>query len=165
MSKLETLVEELGKLTVVEAGELAKKLEKTWGIDLAAIQGSAPAPVQEKEDSLFKVTLTGFDAGKKIGVIKAVRAFKDMGLLEAKNFVEGVPSVIAEDQQKEEADKIKKDIETAGGKIEINSFSFASFSRFLLIVKFAATPPAITKVFLLFCFTFKNSFIATLVFS
>ena len=114
-----TLVEELGKLTVVEAGELAKKLEKTWGIDLAAIQGSAPAPVQEKEDSLFKVTLTGFDAGKKIGVIKAVRAFKDMGLLEAKNFVEGVPSVIAEDQQKEEADKIKKDIETAGGKIEV----------------------------------------------
>ena len=120
MSKLETLVEELGKLTVVEAGELAKKLEKTWGIDLAAIQGSAPAPVQEKtEESLFKVTLTGFDAGKKIGVIKAVRAFKDMGLLEAKNFVEGVPSVIAEDQQKEEADKIKKDIETAGGKIEV----------------------------------------------
>ena len=120
MSKLETLVEELGKLTVVEAGELAKKLEKTWGIDLAAIQGSAPAPVQEKtEESLFKVTLTGFEDSKKISVIKAVRAFKDMGLLEAKNFVEGVPSVIAEDQQKEEADKIKKDIEIAGGKIEI----------------------------------------------
>ena len=119
MSKLETLVEELGKLTVVEAGELAKKLEKTWGIDLAAIQGSAPAPVQEKEDSLFKVTLTGFDAGKKIGVIKAVRAFKDMGLLEAKTFVEECPSIIAEDQQKEEANKIKADIESAGGKIEV----------------------------------------------
>ena len=82
MSNIDTLVEQLGNLTVVEAGELAKKLEKTWGIDLAAIQGSAPAPVQEKtEESLFKVTLTGFEDSKKISVIKAVRAFKDMGLL------------------------------------------------------------------------------------
>ena len=119
MSKLETLVEELGKLTVVEAGELAKKLEKTWGLDLNALTNTPAAVVEEKEDSLFKIVLTGFDAGKKIGVIKAVRAFKDMGLLEAKNFVEGVPSVIAEDQQQEDADKIEKDIETAAGKIEV----------------------------------------------
>ena len=119
MSNIDNLVEQLGKLTVVEAGELAKKLEKTWGLDLNALTNTPAVAVEEKEESLFKVTLTGFEDSKKISVIKAVRAFKDMGLLEAKNFVEGVPSVIAEDQQKEEADKIKKDIETAGGKIEI----------------------------------------------
>ena len=120
MSDIDNLVEQLGKLTVVEAGELAKKLEKTWGIDLAAIQGGAPAPVQEeKEESLFKVTLTGFDATKKISVIKAIRAFKDMGLLEAKTFVEETPSVIAEDQSKEEADKLKTTMEEAGGLIDL----------------------------------------------
>ena len=119
MSNIDTLVEQLGKLTVVEAGELAKKLEKTWGLDLNALTNTPAAVVEEKEDSLFKIVLTGFDAGKKIGVIKAVRAFKDMGLLEAKNFVEEWPSIIAEDQQKEEANKIKADIESAGGKIEV----------------------------------------------
>ena len=119
MSKLETLVEELGKLTVVEAGELAKKLEKTWGLDLNALTNTPAVAVEEKEESLFKVTLTGFEDSKKISVIKAVRAFKDMGLLEAKTFVEECPSIIAEDQQKEEANKIKADIESAGGKIEV----------------------------------------------
>jgi large subunit ribosomal protein L7/L12 len=119
MANIDNLVEELGKLTVIEAGELAKKLEKTWGLDLNAIM-STPAPVEEvKEESLFKITLTGFDPDKKISVIKAIRAFKDMGLLEAKNFVEGCPSIIAEDQAKDEADKIKADIESAGGKIEV----------------------------------------------
>jgi large subunit ribosomal protein L7/L12 len=119
MANIDNLVEELGKLTVIEAGELAKKLEKAWGLDLNAVM-STPAPVEEvKEESLFKITLTGFDPDKKISVIKAIRAFKDMGLLEAKNFVEGCPSIIAEDQAKDEADKIKADIESAGGKIEV----------------------------------------------
>ena len=119
MSNIDTLVEQLGKLTVIEAGELAKKLEKTWGLDLNALTNTPAAVVEEKEESLFKVVLTGFDAGKKIGVIKAIRAFKDMGLLEAKNFVEECPSVISEDQGKTEADKIKADIESAGGTVEI----------------------------------------------
>jgi len=119
MSNIDTLVEQLGKLTVIEAGELAKKLEKTWGLDLNALTNTPAAVVEEKEESLFKVVLTGFDAGKKIGVIKAIRAFKDMGLLEAKNFVEEFPSIIAEDQEKAEADKILADIVSAGGKVEL----------------------------------------------
>jgi len=123
MSNIDTLIEQLGKLTVVEAGELAKKLEKTWNLDLAKLQGSAVAPVEEKaEASLFNVNLIGFDAGKKIGVIKAIRAFKDMGLLEAKNFVEECiekPKEIKSDLDKTEAEKIKADIESAGGKVEL----------------------------------------------
>jgi large subunit ribosomal protein L7/L12 len=119
MTNIDNLVEQLGKLTVIEAGELSKKLEKTWGLDLSAITNTPAVAVKEKEESLFKVVLTGFDAGKKIGVIKAVRAFKAMGLLEAKTFVEETPSVIAEDQSKEEADKLKTTMEEAGGLIDL----------------------------------------------
>tara|TARA_B110000263_G_scaffold61094_1_gene52474 strand:- start:150 stop:524 length:375 start_codon:yes stop_codon:yes gene_type:complete len=119
MSNIDTLVEQLGKLTVIEAGDLAKKLEKTWGLDLNALTSTPAAVSEEKEESLFKVVLTGFNAGAKIGVIKAIRAFKDMGLLEAKTFVEEFPSVIAEDQEKKDADKIKADIESVGGTVEL----------------------------------------------
>ena len=83
MADINRLVEELGKLTVIEAGELSKKLEKAWGLNLDSIMNQ-PQTVQQEEKqeaSLFKVILTGFAPDKKISVIKSVRAFKEMGLL------------------------------------------------------------------------------------
>ena len=121
MADINRLVEELGKLTVIEAGELSKKLEKAWNLDLNNLMSQPQAVQQEEKEkaSLFKVILTGFDAGKKIGIIKAVRAFKEMGLLEAKNFVEDCPGTLKEDVEKEEAEKMQKELEAAGGKIEL----------------------------------------------
>ncbi len=120
MSQVDTLVEQLGKLTVLEAGDLAKKLEKAWNLNYEQIlQGAKPQAVEEKEETLSKVILTGFEAGGKIGVIKEIRKIKDMGLMEAKNFVEGAPQEIKGDIEKEEAEKIKAEIETAGGIVEI----------------------------------------------
>jgi large subunit ribosomal protein L7/L12 len=118
-SVIDGLVEQLGKLTVIEAGELSKKLEKVWNLDLAALT-SAPAPiVEEIEAKLSKVVLLGFEDGKKIPVIQKIRQYREMGLLEAKTFVENTPSVVKEDLEKEEADKITKELESVGGKVEI----------------------------------------------
>ena len=123
MSNIDILVEQLGKLTVVEAGELSKKLEKAWNLNLDELTaGVQPVPEVKDENATVKVSLTGFDAGKKIGVIKAVRGLKDMGLLEAKNFVEGcteTPGELKSDIEKSEAEKIKAEIESVGGKVEI----------------------------------------------
>ena len=123
MSNIDTLVEQLGKLTVVEAGELSKKLEKAWNLNLDELTaGVQPVPEVKDENATVKVSLIGFDAGKKIGVIKAVRGLKDMGLLEAKNFVEGcteTPGELKSDIEKSEAEKIKAEVEAAGGKVEI----------------------------------------------
>ena len=120
MSQVDTLVEQLGKLTVLEAGDLAKKLEKAWNLNYEQIlQGTKPQVVEEvKEDTLLKVILTGYGENK-IAVIKEVRKFKDMGLLEAKNFVEGAPQELKGDIEKEEAEEIKALIEAVGGKVEI----------------------------------------------
>ena len=121
MADINRLVEELGKLTVIEAGELSKKLEKAWGLNLDNIMSQPQAVQQEEkqEESLFKVILTGFDAGKKIAIIKEVRKFKEMGLLEAKNFVEDCPGILKEDIEKEEAEKLQKELEAVGGKVEL----------------------------------------------
>lgn len=123
MSNIDTLVEQLGKLTVVEAGELSKKLEKAWNLNLDELTaGVQPVPEVKDENATVKVSLIGFDAGKKIGVIKAVRGLKDMGLLEAKNFVEEcteAPGELKSDIEKSEAEKIKAEVEAAGGKVEI----------------------------------------------
>ena len=121
MTNIDSLIEQLGKLTVVEAGELSKRLEGAWGLDLNAYLGaSAPAPVEENEESaLFKVMLTGFSEGSKIPMIKAVRPILDLGLLEAKNFVEDLPNAVKEDLDKEEAEKLKKVLEEAGGTVEL----------------------------------------------
>jgi large subunit ribosomal protein L7/L12 len=123
VSNIDTLVEQLGKLTVIEAGELSKKLEKAWNLNLDELTaGVQPVPEVKDENATVKVSLTGFDAGKKIGVIKAVRGLKDMGLLEAKNFVEGcteTPGELKSDIEKSEAEKIKAEIESVGGKVEI----------------------------------------------
>ncbi len=123
MSNIDNLVEQLGKLTVVEAGELSKKLEKAWNLNLSELTaGAQPAPIVKEESATVDVLLTGFASDKKISVIKVVRGFKDMGLLEAKNFVEGsieTPGEIKSTIEKSEAEKIKSEIEAAGGKVEI----------------------------------------------
>ena len=123
MAEIDSLVEQLGKLTVIEAGELAKKLEKAWNLDLNKIlQTPVQEFIEEKVQTIFNVVLTGFEDGKKIPVIQKIRKYKEMGLLEAKNFVEGSvesPSEIKIDIEKEEAETIKKEVEEVGGKVEI----------------------------------------------
>ena len=123
MAEIDNLVEQLGKLTVIEAGELAKKLEKAWNLDLNKIlQTPVQEFIEEKVQTTFNVILTGFEDGKKIPVIQKIRKYKEMGLLEAKNFVEGSvesPSEIKIDIEKEEAETIKKEVEEVGGKVEI----------------------------------------------
>ena len=122
MTNIDNLVEQLGKLTVVEAGELSKKLEEAWGLDLSALT-SAPvqAPVQEVESTTATVMLNGYEpADKKISVLKKVREyFEGMGLLEAKNFVENLPRPVKEDIEREEAEEVKKALEEAGGIVEL----------------------------------------------
>jgi large subunit ribosomal protein L7/L12 len=123
MSKIEKLVEDLSSLTVLEAADLAKLLEEKWGVSAAAPvaaaaapAGAAAAPAAEKTE--FTVVLT--DAGdKKINVIKEVRAITGLGLKEAKDLVEGAPKEVKADVSKDEAAKIKKQLEDAGAKVEL----------------------------------------------
>ena len=123
MADLNKIVEELSTLTVLEAAELSKLLEEKWGVSAAAavaVAGPAAAaagPAAE-EQSEFDVILTG-DGGKKINVIKEVRAITGLGLGEAKALVEGAPKAVKEGVNKDEAEKIKKQIEEAGGTVEL----------------------------------------------
>ena len=122
MADIANLVEELSKLTVLEAADLAKALEEKWGVSAAAavaVAGPAAesaAPVEEKTE--FDVILTG-DGGKKIQVIKEVRAITQLGLTEAKTLVESAPKAIKEGVNKAEAEEIKAKVEAAGGTVEI----------------------------------------------
>ena len=120
MSQIDTLVEQLGKLTVLEAGELAKKLEKAWNLDYEKIlQGTKPQVVEEvKEDTLLKVILTGYGENK-IAVIKEVRTITGLGLKEAKDLVEAAPKPLKQGIAKVEAEEMKKSLETAGAKVEL----------------------------------------------
>ncbi|EGD60271.1 50S ribosomal protein L7/L12 [Novosphingobium nitrogenifigens DSM 19370] len=123
MADIAALVEELSKLTVLEAADLAKALEEAWGVSAAAAVAVAAAPAGEaapaaEEKTEFDVILTG-DGGKKIQVIKEVRAITSLGLTEAKALVEGAPKAIKEGVSKAEAEDIKKKIEEAGGTVEI----------------------------------------------
>ena len=123
MADIAKLVEELSKLTVMEAAELAKALEEEWGVSAAAavaVAGPAAggdAPAAEEKDE-FDVVLTG-DGGKKIQVIKEVRAITGLGLGEAKALVEGAPKPLKEGVNKAEAEEIKGKIEAAGGTVEL----------------------------------------------
>ena len=123
MADINSLVDQLSQLTVLEAAELAKALEEKWGVSAAAavaVAGPAAAaagPVEE-EKTEFDVILTG-DGGKKINVIKEVRAITGLGLGEAKALVEGAPKAVKEGIGKDEAEKIKKQIEDAGGTVEL----------------------------------------------
>ena len=120
MTKIDNLIEELGKLTVIEAGELSKRLEKAWGLDLTALTSvPVPASVVQEESTTATVMLTGFADGKKIPMIKAVRPILDLGLIEAKNFVEDLPRAVKEDIEKDEAEDLKKVLEEAGGTVEL----------------------------------------------
>ena len=123
MADIAKLVEELSKLTVMEAAELAKALEEEWGVSAAAaVAVAGPAAGGEaaaaEEQTEFDVILTG-DGGKKIQVIKEVRAITGLGLGEAKALVEGAPKPIKEGVPKAEADDIKGKIEAAGGTVEL----------------------------------------------
>ncbi|MGN0810266.1 MAG: 50S ribosomal protein L7/L12 [Akkermansia muciniphila] len=123
MADLNTIAEELGKLTILEAAELVKMLEEKWGVSAAAPMAAAAAPAaaaeaaEEKTD--FDVELT--DAGSnKIAAIKAVRAIKaGLGLADAKKLVESAPAKVLEGVSKEEAEKAKAELEKAGAKVTI----------------------------------------------
>lgn len=122
-ANLEKIVEELSKLTVLEAAELSKLLEDKWGVTAAAAApvmmaagGAAAAPVEEKD--AFDIELTDGGANK-INVIKEVRAITGLGLKEAKDLVEGAPKPLKQGVKKEEAEEIKKKIEAAGGKVKL----------------------------------------------
>jgi len=124
MADINGLVDQLSALTVLEAADLAKALEEKWGVSAAAAVAAAPAaaggaaaPAAE-EQTEFDVILTG-DGGKKINVIKEVRAITGLGLGEAKALVEGAPKAVKEGVNKDEAEKIKKQIEDAGGTVEL----------------------------------------------
>jgi large subunit ribosomal protein L7/L12 len=124
MADINSLVDQLSALTVLEAADLAKALEEKWGVSAAAavaVAGPAaggPAAPVEEEKTEFDVILTG-DGGKKINVIKEVRAITGLGLGEAKALVEGAPKPVKEGINKDEAEKIKKQIEDAGGTVEL----------------------------------------------
>jgi len=123
MSKIEKLVDDLSGLTVLEAAELAKLLEDKWGVSAAAPvaamgapAAAAAAPAVEKTE--FTVVL--MEAGeKKINVIKEIRAITGLGLKEAKDLVEGAPKEVKADVNKDEANKIKKQLEDVGAKVEL----------------------------------------------
>jgi len=122
MADITKLVDQLSELTVLEAADLAKALEEKWGVSAAAAVAAAPAAAAaapaEEEKTEFDVILTG-DGGKKINVIKEVRAITGLGLGEAKALVEGAPKAVKEGINKAEAEKIKKQIEDAGGTVEL----------------------------------------------
>ena len=119
MSDLNKIIEQLSKLTVVEAAELSKQLEDKWGVTAAAPVAAAPVaapPVKEKSEFTVFLTAAG---DKKINVIKEVRAFTGLGLKEAKDLVEAAPKEVKSGVNKKEAEEIKKKLETAGAKVEL----------------------------------------------
>jgi large subunit ribosomal protein L7/L12 len=124
MADLNALVDQLSALTVLEAADLSKLLEEKWGVSAAAavaVAGPAaggPAAPAAEEQTEFDVILTG-DGGKKINVIKEVRAITQLGLTEAKTLVESAPKAVKEGVNKDEAAKIKAQLEAAGATVEI----------------------------------------------
>jgi large subunit ribosomal protein L7/L12 len=127
MPDIANIVEELSKLTVIEAADLVKKLEEKWGVTAAApvavvaggAAGGAAAPAAVAKDT-FDLILASVPADKKIAVIKAVREIKaGLGLAEAKALVEGAPKPVLEGANKADTDSAKKKLEDAGGKVEV----------------------------------------------
>ena len=124
MADLARIADELSTLTVIEAAELSKMLEEKWGVSatapvaVAAVPGAAAAAEEAEEQTEFTVVLASFGE-KKINVIKEVRAVTSLGLKEAKELVESAPKPIKEDVSREEADKIKEQLEAAGATVEI----------------------------------------------
>ena len=120
MADLNKIVDELSKLTVVEAADLSKQLEKKWGVTAAApaaaVPAAAAAPVEEKTDFTIFLAATG---DKKINVIKEVRAITGLGLKEAKDLVEAAPKEVKKGVPKNDAEEAKKKLEAAGAKVEL----------------------------------------------
>ncbi len=122
MADLNKIVNELSKLTVVEAAELSKQLEEKWGVTAAAAVAAAPAaggsaePAEEKDEFTIFLTAAG---DKKINVIKEIRAVTSLGLKEAKDLVEGAPKEVKSGVNKKDAEDIKKKLEAAGAKVEL----------------------------------------------
>ena len=120
--KVTAMIEEIKGLTVLELSELVHALEEEFGVSAAAMAapaaGGAAAPAAEEKTD-FDVVLAGFDAAAKIKVIKVVREITGQGLAEAKATVEGAPSTLKEAVSKDEAEALKKQIEEAGGKVEL----------------------------------------------
>ena len=120
--KVTAMIEEIKGLTVLELSELVHALEEEFGVSAAAMAapaaGGAAAPAAEEKTS-FDVVLAGFDAAAKIKVIKVVREITGQGLAEAKATVEGAPSTLKEGVSKDEAEALKKQVEEAGGKVEL----------------------------------------------
>ena len=119
--KVTAMIEEIKGLTVLELSELVHALEEVFGVSAAAMAAApaagAAAAAEEKTD--FDVVLAGFDAAKKIAVIKVVREVMGLGLAEAKAAVEGAPTTMKEGLGKDEAEGLKKKVEEAGGKVEL----------------------------------------------
>ena len=122
------IVSQLSKLSVMEVVELKNALEKEWGVTAAApvamvaaggaaAAGAAAAPAEEKTE--FTVSLKEYPADKKVGVIKVIRELTGLGLKEAKDLVEGVPSVVKEGVNKADSENMKKKLEEAGAKVEV----------------------------------------------
>ena len=120
MANLNKIIDELSKLTVVEAAELSKQLEEKWGVTAAAPVAAAPAagaaPAEEKSDFTIFLSSAGY---KKINVIKEVRAITGLGLKEAKDLVEGAPKEVKKGVPKKDAEEAKKKLEAAGAKVEL----------------------------------------------
>ena len=119
MSDLNKIIDQLSKLTVVEAAQLSKQLEDKWGVTAATPVAAAPvaaAPVEEKSEFTVFLTAAG---DKKINVIKEVRAFTGLGLKEAKDLVEAAPKEIKSSVAKKDAEDVKKKLEAAGAKVEL----------------------------------------------
>ena len=121
--KITNILEEIKTLTILELADLVKAVEEEFGVSAAApvgvvaVAGAAAPAVEEKTE--FDVVLTGFDAAKKLAVIKAIREITGLGLKEAKDMVEGAPKTVKEGASKEDAEKLKADLEAAGATVEI----------------------------------------------
>jgi large subunit ribosomal protein L7/L12 len=120
MADLNKIIEDLSKLTVVEAADLSKQLEEKWGVTAAPVVAAVPAEAatQSEEQSEFTVVLTS-SGDKKINVIKEIRTVTTLGLKEAKDLVEGAPKEVKSGVNKKEAEEIKKKLEAAGAKVEL----------------------------------------------
>ena len=122
--KLNGILEQIKGLTLLEAADLVKMMEETFGVSaaaaaVAAAPAAGPAAAAEPEKEDFDVILSGIDAAKKIGIIKVVREITQLGLKEAKDLVEGAPQTVKEGVNKDEAANIKKKLEEAGATVEV----------------------------------------------
>ena len=124
--KIDQIVEDLKTLTLLEASELVSKIEETFGVDASAsvgggmVMAAAPAAAEEVEEKTeFDIMLTEVPADKKIAILKIVRSITGLGLKEAKELVESAPKVVQEGAAKDAAEDAKKQIEAAGGKVEL----------------------------------------------